>query len=81
MATTMGHIKRKDLDSAMVLVPSNEELNEMTEKMQPLIDRTVNNNKQIKSLTKQRDVLLPQLISGKLRVNDEMLNKMREVVV
>jgi type I restriction enzyme S subunit len=70
MATTMGHIKRKDLDGAIVFVPSNRELDEMTKKMKPLIDRMINNNKQIRALSIQRDVLLPQLISGKLRVKE-----------
>lgn len=68
-ATTMGHIKRGDLDEAKVLIPSEEELDAMSEQMEPLIDKIIANNKQITSLTKLRDTLLPKLMSGEIRVN------------
>ncbi len=67
-ATTMGHIKRKDLDNAMVLVPKNHELANMTKKIQPLIDKQIENSKQIRKLEQLRDTLLPKLMSGKIRV-------------
>ncbi len=67
-ATTMGHIKRKDLDEAIVWVPTNEELVEMTREIQPLIDKLISNSKQIRTLTALRDTLLPKLISGEVRV-------------
>ena len=67
-ATTMGHIKRKDLDEAMVLIPSDEELKEMSKSMDPLIEKTISNNKQIRSLAALRDILLPMLMSGEIRV-------------
>ena len=70
-ATTMGHIKRGDLDVAMVLVPSNEELEEMTKSMKPLVDKLIANNKQIRTLEKLRDTLLPKLMSGEVRVEYE----------
>lgn len=66
-ATTMGHIKRGDLDTAMVLIPSPEELTEMTNIMQPIIDKMTINNVQIHTLTHLRDALLPKLISGEVR--------------
>ncbi|GIV40197.1 MAG: type I restriction endonuclease MjaXP subunit S [Thermonema sp.] len=67
-ATTMGHIKRKDLDNAMVLVPTDDELKNMTNKIQPLIDKQIVNSKQIRTLEKLRDTLLPKLMSGEVRV-------------
>lgn len=67
-ATTMGHIKRGDLDAAMVLVPPPEELEVMSQQMEPLLDKQIANAKQIKSLEKLRDILLPKLISGEARV-------------
>lgn len=69
-ATTMGHIKRGDLDEAKVLIPSDEELDAMSEQMEPLIDKIIANNKQITSLTKLRDTLLPKLMSGEIRVTE-----------
>lgn len=70
-ATTMGHIKRGDLDVAMVLVPSNNELKEMTKSMAPLMEKLIINNKQICTLEKMRDMLLPKLMSGEVRVECE----------
>jgi type I restriction enzyme S subunit len=70
-ATTMGHIKRSDLDSAMVLVPSNRELSIMSEQMNPLLEKQIRNFKQIYTIEKLRDTLLPKLMSGEVRVGLE----------
>ncbi|MBR4620661.1 MAG: restriction endonuclease subunit S [Salinivirgaceae bacterium] len=67
-ATTMGHIKRNDLDTAMVLVPSNEELLNMTAQMEGLLQKIENNNRQINTLIQTRDELLPRLMSGEVKV-------------
>ena len=67
-ATTMGHIKRGDLDEAMVLIPSTKELEEMTLETEPLIEKIIANNKQIKLLVNLRDTLLPKLMSGEVIV-------------
>ncbi|HPE09697.1 MAG TPA: restriction endonuclease subunit S [Saprospiraceae bacterium] len=67
-ATTMGHIKRGDLDEANVLIPSPKELVVMTEQVEPLIDKIITNNIQIYTLTKLRDSLLPKLMSGEVKV-------------
>jgi type I restriction enzyme S subunit len=67
-ATTMGHIKRGDLDDAMVKVPKPEELTAMSEQMALLLEKQIANAKQIKILEKLRDNLLPKLMSGEVRV-------------
>ncbi|WP_071145647.1 restriction endonuclease subunit S [Bacteroides ihuae] len=67
-ATTMGHIKRGDLDTAMVLVPPNDKLKIMTEQMQPMIEQQILNNKQISILTKLRDTLLSKLMNNEIQV-------------
>lgn len=67
-ATTMGHIKRSDLDNAMVLIPSDKELNVMTEIMEPIIEKKITNYQQLSVLKKLRDTLLPKLMSGEVRV-------------
>lgn len=67
-ATTMGHIKRGDLDAAMVLVPSDDELEIMSEKMTPILNKQIGIAKQIKTLEKLRDNLLQKLMSGEVRV-------------
>lgn len=70
-ATTMGHIKRKDLDNAMCLIPTNDALENMSEQMIPLMEKVEYNSKQIKTLENMRDTLLPKLMSGEVRVNYE----------
>ena len=67
-ATTMGHIKRGDLDEASVLVPPEAELKEMTLTLQPILDKLISNNNQIRTLAALRDTLLPKLMSGEVRV-------------
>lgn len=67
-ATTMGHIKRGDLDEVKVLVPSPKELDSMTEQAEPLIQKMIANNSQILTLTKLRDSLLPKLMSGEVTI-------------
>lgn len=67
-ATTMGHIKRGDLDEAKVLVPTPDELAAMSAKIEPVIDKIIFNSKQLKSIEKLRDTLLPKLMSGEVRV-------------
>ena len=67
-STTMGHIKRADLDAAMVVVPKDNELKEMTEIIEPLFMKQIEISKQIQTLEKLRDNLLPKLMSGEVRV-------------
>ncbi len=67
-ATTMGHIKRKDLDNAMCFVPSEDELIAMNKQIIPLMIELEHNSKQIKTLENVRDILLPKLMSGEVRI-------------
>lgn len=67
-ATTMGHIKRSDLDEAMVLIPEEKEIEQMTIQMNPILEKIQLNNNQINSLSKLRDTLLPKLMGGEVRV-------------
>ncbi|MFP4029620.1 MAG: restriction endonuclease subunit S [Candidatus Brocadiia bacterium] len=74
-ATTMGHIKRAHLSEAKVLVPSEELLNTMGKAIAPPIGRQIHNELEIRTLTKSRDALLPNLLSGKVRVPDVGLSE------
>ncbi len=67
-ATTMGHIKRGDLDAAMVLVPPPDVLDTMTQQMAPLLEKQIEIARQRKTLEALRDNLLPKLMSGEVRV-------------
>lgn len=70
-ATTMGHIKRKDLDNAMCFIPSDDEMEIMSGQIVPLMEKMENNSKQIKILEDIRDTILPKLMSGEVRVKYE----------
>lgn len=67
-ATTMGHIQRHHLSQALVLAPSEGELREMDEIMAHIFDKLFYNYTQIQTLTTLRDILLPKLMSGEVRV-------------
>jgi hypothetical protein len=67
-ATTMGHIKWRDLSNSMLLVPSSDELAEMDQVFSPLVDKMILNNRQMSKLTTLRYTLLPKLMSGEVRV-------------
>lgn len=67
-ATTMGHIKRNDLDAAMVLVPTSDEIQTMNDAISPLFKKMENNHRQLNSLRKTRDTLLPKLMSNKIAI-------------
>jgi type I restriction enzyme S subunit len=69
-AVTMGHIKRGELDKAMVLVPSDEDLNKINALMIPIHQQIINNELESRRLAELRDTLLPKLMSGELKVNE-----------
>ena len=70
-ATTMGHIKRGDLDKAMVLVPSKGEIARLSGLMDPIFEKALTNSNQINTLTSFRDTLLPKLMSGEVKISDQ----------
>jgi len=64
--TTMGHIKREHLASALCLIPDNfDKLNDM---MSPIFYMCIENRKEDISLSKIRDNLLPKLMNGEIEV-------------
>lgn len=67
-ATTMGHIKRSDLSNSLVLIPKENEIAKMDEKMTPMFKKLILNMKQIRTLENLRGNLLPKLMSGEVRV-------------
>ncbi len=67
-ATTMGHIKRGHLQEAPVVVPPNEVLHEANEVIGTLYDLFGQLMIESRKLAAMRDVLLPKLLSGEVRV-------------
>ncbi|MET9154505.1 restriction endonuclease subunit S [Streptomyces griseoflavus] len=68
-ATTMGHIQRKHLDEP-VSFPEPEELASLDSRIGPLWNRALLAERESLALATLRDTLLPQLMSGRLRVKD-----------
>ena len=67
-ATTMGHIKRGHLQETQVVVPPNEVLREANEVIGPIYDLFGQLMIESRKLAALRDVLLPKLLSGEVRV-------------
>lgn len=68
-ATTMGHIQRHHLDEP-VLTPNAAMTQKLDAQLRPLWDRALAAEQESLTLASLRDTLLPQLMSGKLRVRD-----------
>ena len=68
-ATTMGHIQRRHLDEP-VLIPSPEAIRANSVLMEGLWDLGLLAEQENEKLAATRDALLPQLMSGQLRVSD-----------
>ena len=68
-ATTMGHIQRRHLEEP-VPVPATEAIAHVDVVMTTLWERALSAEQETLMLAELRDTLLPQLMSGKLRVRD-----------
>lgn len=67
-ATTMGHIQRGHLKSAMTICPPDDVLVRLGVVIAPLVEQAIQNELESRALAQLRDSLLPKLISGELRI-------------
>ena len=72
-ATTMGHIQRKHLTAAQVLLPSPPILEAMRTVMKPIFSELIRCRLEARTLAELRDELLPRLMSGELTPELEMV--------
>ena len=70
-ATTMGHIKRGHLQETPVVVPPNEVLHEANDVIGPIYDLFGQLMIESRTLAAMRDLLLPKLLSGEVRVRTD----------
>lgn len=77
-ATTMGHIQRRHLDKE-VSIPARAEVARIHAMMNALQERALRAQQESLKLAELRDTLLPELMSGRLRVKDAE-KKIEEVV-
>lgn len=69
-AVTMGHIKRGDLESSQILIPQMDVLSKLNAILNPLLKQIIRVTCESKKLSMARDTLLPQLMSGELKIDN-----------
>ena len=69
-ATTMGHIQRHHLTEALTIVPSDSVLDSANQMISPLFEKILSNSLESRTLAQTRDLLLPKLLSGEIRLRD-----------
>ena len=69
VGTTIPHLKKADLLSFNIVIPTAYKLNEFSEIVEPFFLKMNTSFKQIRTLEKLRDTLLPKLMSGEVRVD------------
>lgn len=69
-ATTMGHIQRGHLKAAMTICPPDHVIAQLGLIVAPMVDQIIHNDLESRTLAQTRDLLLPRLMSGELRVAD-----------
>ena len=67
-ATTMGHIQRGHLESTTVEIPTRETVDLLDGLIAPLWQRLLLAEREVIELTALRDALLPEVLSGRIRV-------------
>ncbi len=66
----MGHIQRHHLAQAMTIVPTGQMLKAADGVIAPLFERCIANDLEARTLAQTRDLLLPKLMSGEIRVRE-----------
>ena len=69
-ATTMGHIQRRHLKEAATICPPNEVLGLLGQCVGPLVEQSIKAELENRTLAETRDLLLPKLMSGELRLRE-----------
>ena len=67
-ATTMGHIKRAELEKAEVIIPSKCDYKRISTLIKPLFDLIISNRIENRKLTALRNTILPKIMSGEIDV-------------
>lgn len=69
MATTMGHIKRSELEKSLVLIPNETDYVEIGNLLKPIYETIIINRIENQRLATLRDTLLPKLMNGEIDVS------------
>jgi type I restriction enzyme S subunit len=66
--TVFGSINKTNFENISTVIPDKEVIEEFEKYINPIDEKILNNSNEIKILTKIRDILLPKLMTGKIRV-------------
>ena len=66
--TTVLHLAKDGIPNYQIILPPKKILEKFDESISIMMQKNHENNYQINNLTKIRDVLLPKLISGEIKV-------------
>ncbi|OYQ73269.1 hypothetical protein B9T18_10000 [Wohlfahrtiimonas chitiniclastica] len=66
--TVFGSISKKDFEDIAITIPNDESIAQYELVAKPLNDKLINNCEHIQTLQNLRDILLPKLMSGEVRV-------------
>ena len=70
VGTTVIHLGKSDIDTIRLLDPGQRTLDGFGSIVEPLLARVIANSAESRTLAATRDLLLPRLMSGELRVKD-----------
>ncbi|MDA0268788.1 MAG: restriction endonuclease subunit S [Cyanobacteria bacterium] len=70
--STFPELSKSTFRKFLFLAPDPSQIEEYDKAIKPLFQKVENNIRQIQTLTETRDVLLPKLMSGKLRIQEEL---------
>ena len=68
--STFLEINKRNFRSLLIIVPPEPLIRSFNDKVEPLIEKIINTEREIRTLANLRDTLLPKLISGKIRLHN-----------
>uniref|UniRef100_A9A7U6 Restriction modification system DNA specificity domain n=1 Tax=Methanococcus maripaludis (strain C6 / ATCC BAA-1332) TaxID=444158 RepID=A9A7U6_METM6 len=68
VGTTVIHLGKSDIDTFKIIVPDEVTLKNFYITIDPIFDKIIENSKQNRYLSNLRDLLLPKLMSGEIRL-------------
>jgi len=70
VGTTVIHLGKSDIDTFQLIHPGEKGLIAFSDLVEPLVERCVGNALESRTLAQTRDLLLPKLMSGEIRLCD-----------
>ena len=78
--TTMGHITQDHLQQSTIAIPDNKDIADRFEELiSPIFNQIIKLQEEIIDLTRQRNELLPLLMSGQVSVNSDLAKCISEI--